>query len=158
MSQGPTILLAGACLLTACGPQRSRPQADVASTLSEAVAADGRYISWREHLIDDEEIGGVAIRGGDGSSMGDLDQDGYLDVVSVHESDTEYDGVADGHVRVAFGSADPDGWELATLVEGPDAGAAEDVAIGDLNGDGWPDVVVACELGARAHLLVRSAW
>ena len=124
MSQGPTILLAGACLLTACGPQRSRPQADVASTLSEAVAADGRYISWREHLIDDEEIGGVAIRGGDGSSMGDLDRDGYLDIVSVHESDTEY----------------------------------EDVAIGDLNGDGWPDVVVACELGARAHLLVRSAW
>ncbi len=152
MSQGPTILLAGACLLTACGPQRSRPQADVASTLSEAVAADGRYISWREHLIDDEEIGGVAIRGGDGSSMGDLDQDGYLDVVSVHESDTEYDGVADGHVRVAFGSADPDGWELATLVEGPDAGAAEDVAIGDLNGDGWPDVVVACELGHLVYL------
>ena len=100
------------CLLVACGPVGSPPAADVASTPTGATAADGSYISWREHLIDDEELGGVAIRGADGSVLGDLDRDGYLDIVSVHESDTEYDGVADGHVRVAFGSADPDGWEL----------------------------------------------
>ena len=137
------------CLLVGCGPVGLPPTADLASTPTGATAAAGSYISWREHLIDDEELGGVAIRGADGSVMGDLDRDGYLDIVSVHESDTEYDGVADGHVRVAFGSADPDRWELATLVDGPDAGAAEDVAIGDLNGDGWPDVVAACELGQR---------
>ena len=124
----------------------------MASTLTRATAADGSYISWQEHLIDDEALGGVAIRGADGSSMADLDRDGHLDIVSVHESDTEYDGVADGHVRAAFGSADPDSWELRTLVGGPDAGAAEDVAIGDLNGDGWPDVVAACELGHLVYL------
>ena len=147
----PTCVVA-ACLLVACEPVGPPPESDVASTLTKAVAADDSYISWREHLIDDEAIGGVSIRGADGSSMGDLDRDGYLDIVSVHESDTEYDGVADGHVRVAFGSADPDSWELATLLEGPDAGAAEDVAIGDLNGDGWPDVVIACELGHLVYL------
>jgi hypothetical protein len=53
-------------------------------------------------------------------------------------------------VRIAFGSADPDVWELVTLAEGPDAGAAEDAAIGDVDGDGRLDVVVAAEL---AHLI-----
>jgi hypothetical protein len=82
--------------------------------------------------------------------MGDLDRDGFDDIVSVHESDTEYDDVADGHVRVAYGSSDPDKWTLATLAEGEEAAAPEDAALGDLNGDGFPDVVIACEL---AHLL-----
>ncbi len=140
------------CLLTACTPPGGLPESDVGSSPTRATAADGSYISWREHLIDDEALGAVAIRGADGSVMGDLDRDGYLDIVSVHESDTEYDGVADGHVRVAFGSADPDAWELRTLLDGPDAGAAEDAAIGDLNGDGWPDVVAACELGHLVYL------
>lgn len=151
-SAGMRLSGAATCMLMACGQQDSPTPMDVASTPTSATAPDGSYISWREHLIDDEALGGVAIRGADGSVMGDLDRDGYLDIVSVHESDTEYDGLADGHVRIAFGSADPDRWELATLVEGPDAGAAEDAAIGDLNGDGWPDVVAACELGHLVYL------
>ena len=115
----------------------------VADTLSQARAPDMSFISWVEHLVDDEGVnGGEAIRGGDGLAMADLDKDGFVDIASVHEDSH--------HVRIAFGSKDPDDWQLVTLGKGAEVGAVEDVAIGDLNADGWPDLVAACE---EAHLI-----
>ena len=132
-------------------PVEKSESAEAVSRMStRARTGDGRYISWREHIIDDSEIGGARIEGSDGLSLADLDLDGYPDIVSVHESDTTYDGKSRGHIRIAYGTGDPERWELRTLVEGPEAGAAEDVAIGDMNGDGFPDVIAACEL---AHLI-----
>ncbi len=114
----------------------------VADTPTRATTPDGRHISWREHRVDDEALnGGVPIRGGDGLAMADIDRDGILDIVSVHEDSN--------HLRIAFGTADPDRWELVTIAAGDTVGAIEDVAIGDLNGDGWLDLVAACE---EAHL------
>lgn len=151
-------LLISVLMLEACGeasPPVVAPTPPVASVLlsdapSTARAADGRFISWREHRIDDELASGVPLRGSDGLVIADLDRDGFIDIVSVHESDDVYDGAPEGHIRIAFGTADPDHWINVTLAEGAQAGAAEDVTVGDFNGDGWPDIVAACEL---AHLI-----
>ena len=132
-----------ACAQTPLSGDQSENSQTVADTHSQATTAAGEFISWREHLIDTQAInGGVPIRGGDGLAMADLDNDGFEDIVSVHEDSN--------HLRIAFGTDDPDRWDLVTVASGPDVAAIEDVAIGDLNGDGWLDLVAACE---EAHLL-----
>ncbi len=109
----------------------------------------GKYITWKEHIIDDSITGPVDLEGSDGLVMADLDKDGYLDIISVHELDTEY-GVPEGYVRIAWGTSDPLEWTSTTLASGSEAPSAEDVDVADADGDGWLDIVVACEL---AHLI-----
>jgi hypothetical protein len=109
----------------------------------------GKYISWKEHIIDDSTSGPKDLEGSDGLVVADLDKDGYLDIISVHELDTEY-GVPEGYVRIAWGSQDPLKWTSTTLASGSEAPSAEDVDVADADGDGWLDIVVACEL---AHLI-----
>ncbi|KCZ94130.1 FG-GAP repeat domain-containing protein [Hyphomonas johnsonii] len=142
---GSALLAVAACQAPeAAGPDiTGLPHLTVSDTPTKARTEDGLYISWREHLIDDQQTnGGTAIRGGDGLAVADIDGDGYLDVVSVHEDSN--------HLRIAFGTHDPDIWENITIAEGDDVAAIEDVAIGDINGDGWLDLMAACE---EAHLL-----
>ena len=139
----------GLASLVSCAPPpeytKNKPLAPltVAETPTNAIAPDGKYISWEEHLIDAEDVnGGIPIRGGDGIALTDLDQDGYQDFITAQEDSN--------HLRVAYGSHDPDQWALRTIAEGSIVAAIEDVAVGDLNGDGWPDIVAACE---EAHLV-----
>ena len=112
-----------------------------ACSASEAPTVESTYaIGWIEHRIDDSELSGIPLQGSDGLAMADLDSDGFDDVVSVHEDSS--------HVRIAFGGADPDTWENVTLASGENVESCEDVAIGDIDGDGRLDVVIAAEWGA----------
>ncbi len=148
-------------LLTSAADLSAQTGAPVGDTPSTARASDGRYISWREHIIDDPAIAGFILSGSDGLVMGDIDNDGFEDIVSVHEYDSSYDSSepdpdfippAEGHVRIAFGSANPLQWSNITLAEGTEVPAPEDVDIADVNGDGFLDVIVAAELSHLIYL------
>ena len=52
-------------------------QEPVGDALTRARGADGTYISWREHLIDDPAESGIPFNGSDGLVVGDLDKDGF---------------------------------------------------------------------------------
>ena len=144
-----------------CAVTTNAQELSVDDTLTVARSIDQQYITWREHIIDDPITAKVPFNGSDGLAMADLDQDGFIDIVSVHESDSGYDSAIhdadleiplEGHVRIAFATADPDVWTNITLAEGPEVAAPEDVAIGDVNRDGYPDVLVAAELGHLIYL------
>lgn len=136
-------------------------QSPVGQTFSQAISPSGDFISWQEHIIDDPEVAGFPLSGSDGLVLGDIDGDGFVDIISVHESDSEYDSSeydpdfvppAAGHVRIAFASQDPDIWHNITIAEAQDAPAPEDVAVADVNLDGYLDVVVAAELSHLIYL------
>ena len=118
--------------------------AAIAEQHTTARSKDGAYISWTEHLIDGQAVnGGVRLRGGDGLKMADMDNDGHIDIISVHEDSD--------HLRIAFGGADVHDWTHVTVASGEPVDAIEDVAIGDFNNDGWADIVAACERGHVAY-------
>ena len=135
--------------------------AGVGNQTTSTTTVAGEYITWREWIIDSPEIAGFALNGSDGLVVGDLDNDGREDIVSVHESDSEYDSSefdpdyipdSEGHVRIAFAGATPSDWVNVTLAEGADSPAPEDADIADVNGDGFLDVIVAAELSHLIYL------
>jgi hypothetical protein len=115
--------LTGFCSLAAAaasGPlAASVDRAGVGAQTTSATTGTGEYIAWREWIIYSPEIAGFALNGSDGLVVEDLDNDGREDIVSVHESDSDYDSSefdpdyipdSESHVRIAFAGATPSDW------------------------------------------------
>lgn len=117
-----------------CGSE-GPPWTPIQDVDTEARNAENLTISWRENLIDDQRTSGVPLRGAHALAMGNLDGDGKPDIVTGYR-DSRY-------LRVAYSTQDPAEKFLLTLAESDDALGIFDVAIGDVNGDGWQDVVAA---------------
>ncbi|GAB5443594.1 MAG: hypothetical protein Fues2KO_39430 [Fuerstiella sp.] len=93
-----------------------------------AVAVDR---AWVRHTIDD------GSQGADGVRLGDMDQDGRVDIVTGWEEG--------GAIRICFGPQTAQvrsRWPVAQIgsVKSP-----EDAVFADVTGDGWLDVVSCCE-------------
>jgi hypothetical protein len=130
------LLLAG--LLVGCGSDGPE-WTSVQDLDTEATAAAGSYISWEEHLIDDERTSGVPLRGASVFARGHIDGDEQLDILSAH-TDSRY-------LRVAYSTEDPEEKFLLSMAELEDAAGIFAIAIGDVNGDDWADVITASDSG-----------
>jgi hypothetical protein len=127
------------------GCSEAPPWTAIQDVDTEARNAENLTISWRENLIDDQRTSGVPLRGPDALASGDLDRDGQPDIVTGYR-DSRY-------LRVAYSTEDPAEKFLLTLAESDDALGIFDVAIGDVNGDDWPDIVAA---GTNGILYLQS--
>ena len=139
----PILLLAGLVAIFMLGTAKASDMT-VANTPSNAVASDGMFIHWHEHVIDDEANSGLPLRGADGFELADFDKDGHLDVAVMWEDSS--------HLRISFGSGDAGRWQNVTLADGEEVKEIEDGAVGDVNSDGWPDLLVATEGGSLLYL------
>jgi hypothetical protein len=87
--------------------------------------------AWPRHVIDDE------LRGADGVKLGDVDNDGDLDIVTGWEES--------GRTRIYFypGAGNvKKKWPFVDIGETP---SVEDAVFFDVDDDGWLDVVTSCE-------------
>ena len=128
------ILVLIAALLVGCN-SGAPPWTPVQDVDTEARNAENQTISWRENLVDDQRTSDVPLRGPHVFTSGDLNRDGRPDIVTAYQ-DSRY-------LRVAYSTEDAAEKFLLTLAESDDALGIFDVAIGDVNGDGWQDVVAA---------------
>jgi len=92
--------------------------------------------AWRVHAID------PVVRSGHGFVLHDLDGDGFLDL-AVNTAD--WDTPEDEEAVLAYRNPGPEGvrgpWPALILYRSPEFYGKEQVAVGDLDGDGRPDLV-----------------
>ncbi len=142
---GPVRGFLVALVVALVGCDSTLPWTPIQDTDTEARNVENLTISWRENLIDDQTTSGVPLRGPQAFALGNLDGDGQPDIVTAYKGSR--------YLRVAYSMPDPAEKFLLTLAESDDALGLFDVAIGDIDGDGWQDVVAA---GVNGILYVQN--
>jgi len=95
--------------------------------------------------------------GADGNIvLADMNMDGQLDVI-VGAPDEALPGLGAGVVRILFGPFSPGTHAIDSLpgrrIYGPGLGFGHAIAVGDLSGDGVPDLAIGEIYGGRVHVL-----
>jgi PKD repeat protein len=91
-------------------------------------------------------------------AIADFDRDGWPDIITAGAADADYQLLAWHNNGAPFGAL----WQPTTLGFGPYwlttglpwlADAVQSVSIGDVNGDGWPDVVSGSQLNEPKQII-----
>ncbi|MFT4613321.1 MAG: hypothetical protein ACI9NT_000459 [Bacteroidia bacterium] len=120
-------------VLTGCTGEPSSP-------LSELAGLQGQYC-FERHVIDNTGSGA------DGVHLGDINNDGYLDVVSGWEESAELKLYL--HPGAAI-STRPANWQSIDVGTGSNVSAIEDAAFIDMDGDGKVDSILSATEGEGA--------
>jgi hypothetical protein len=92
--------------------------------------------AWELHTIDSSS------RGADGVRLGDVDQDGRLDIATGWEEG--------GRIRICFQPAVSEVRQQWPSIQVGEVKSPEDAVFADVNHDGWLDVVSCCEGNQQA--------
>ncbi len=95
---------------------------------------------WRVYAID------PAVPSGHGFVFADLDRDGFLDLVI---NNADWDTLDEKKAILLYRNPGPvavkEPWPVVELYRSPEFYGKEQVAVADLDGDGWPDIVAQSE-------------
>jgi hypothetical protein len=103
--------------------------------------------------------GGGSTFGGAVASAGDIDGDGYADVVVGAKRDPNLNGVSVGAIYIYRGSATGLSSAPSTRIQAPASGyfGGAVASAGDVDGNGYADVIVGAPLSNAAYVYLGSA-
>ena len=98
---------------------------------------------WKFHIIDDVKLGGVD--GIHGLILGDVDKDGTLDVIANSAQPKGNFPESLAWLSVPKNPRTAKQWDRHVFADKDAPGLSHYMGVGDLNGDGWPDIAAGAK-------------